>query len=198
MRRRFPRSDQISAAPTDDHLRVTIRANGDGSSRAGRLRVGMRVLIEGPYGTMTAGVRRKPRMLLMAAGVGITPIRALLEDSPYEPGETTLIYRYTQPGQAIFTDETATIAAARGVDVQWLAGPRRADNSWQSSVAGGDDAADHGRTVDDTTALHALVPDLVQHDIFVCGPPAWTSAVRRAARRNGVPREQIHTETFAW
>jgi len=180
----------ISAAPSDVGLRVTIRADGDGSSRAGRLQVGMRVLIEGPYGTMTAAQRRRPRMLLMAAGVGITPIRALLEDTLYEPGDTTLIYRFSQPRQAIFTEEITTIAAARGVEVHRLVGPRRVDGSWQ--------AADGDRTVDDAAALRALVPDLGQHDIFVCGPPAWTAAVRRAARRNGVPRDQIHTETFAW
>ncbi len=179
----------ISAAPTGDRLRVTIRADGDGSSRAGRLRVGMRVLIEGPYGTMTAGVRRKPRMLLMAAGVGITPIRALLEDTPYAPGETTLIYRISQPEHAIFTDEIASIAAARGVVVHVLVGPRLAGGSWQSAG---------GSALDDATALRALVPDLPQHDVFVCRPPAWTTAVRRAAQRIGVPREQVHTETFSW
>lgn len=188
----------ISAAPTDDRLRVTVRADGVGSGRTGRLRVGTRVLIEGPYGTMTAAMRRRPRLLLMAAGVGITPIRALLEDTPYEVGDTTLIYRFTEPGHAIFADEIRSIAASRGVAVHWLTGSRRADDSWQSSTNRVADRAADGIADDDAAALRTLVPDLGQHDIFVCGPSAWTAAVRRAARHNGVRREQIHTETFAW
>jgi predicted ferric reductase len=188
----------ISAAPADDRLRVTIRADGDGSGRAGTLRVGVRVLIEGPYGTMTAAVRGKPRLLLMAAGIGITPIRALLEDTPYAPGETTLIYRISQPGRAIFADEITEIAAERGVEVHWLVGPRRADGSWQGPSVGGTGQRGEVEGVDDTVALRRLVPDLDQRDVFVCGPPAWTSAVRRAARANGVPREYLHIESFTW
>lgn len=51
---------------------------------------------------------------------------------------------------------------------------------------------------DDVQALRDLVPDLAERDIFVCGPSAWTRAVRRAARSGGAAREQIHTEDFAW
>ena len=186
----------ISAAPTDDRLRVTIQAAGDGSGRAARLQPGTRVLVEGPYGTMTAERRRHPGLLAMAAGVGITPIRALLEDTPYAPGEAVLVYRYSSPEHEIFVAEIATLAERRGVRVIHLPGPRRSDGSWRPSGV-----ADHGADVggvDDVRALGDLVPDLADRDIFVCGPPAWTRAVRRAARSVGAAREQIHTEDFAW
>lgn len=179
----------ISAAPQQDRLRVTIQAAGDGSTRAARLRPGTRVFIEGPYGTMTAERRRHPRMLLMAAGVGVTPIRALLEDSPYAPGETTLIYRYTEHEHAVLTAEIDEIAARRGVRVCYLPGSRRADGSWQP---------DGPRRLDDAEALARLVPDLAHHDAFVCGPPSWTTAARKALHRAGVARDQVHTEDFAW
>jgi predicted ferric reductase len=179
----------ISAAPQPDRLRITIQAAGDGSARAARLRPGTRVFIEGPYGTMTAERRRHPRMLLMAAGVGITPIRALLEDSPYAPGETTLIYRYTEDEHAVLTTEIDDIAARRGVRVRYIAGPRRADGSWQPAGA---------HRLDDAEALSRLVPDLGHHDTFVCGPPQWTTAARKALYRAGVARDQVHTEDFAW
>ena len=179
----------ISAAPQQDRLRMTIQAAGDGSTRAARLRPGTRVFIEGPYGTMTAERRRHPRMLLMAAGVGVTPIRALLEDSPYAPGETTLIYRYTEHEHAVLTAEIDEIAARRGVRVCYLPGPRRADGSWQP-------AGPH--RLDDAEALAGLVPDLTHHDAFVCGPPQWIAAARKALHRAGAARDQVHTEDFAW
>ena len=180
----------ISAAPGADRLRVTVQAAGDGSARAGRLRPGTRVFLEGPYGSMTAERRRHPRVLLMAAGVGITPIRALLEDMPYAPGEATLVYRYSHAGDAVLTREIDAIAAHRGVDVRYLPGPRRAEGSWLPSGADG--------VRDDADGLTRIVPDVPDRDIFVCGPPAWIKAVSRAARAAGADREQIHTEDFAW
>jgi predicted ferric reductase len=180
----------ISAAPTDNQLRVTIQARGDGSARADRLRPGTRVFLEGPYGSMTADRRQHARLLLMAAGVGITPIRALLEDTPYGPGEAMLIYRVSTAADAILADEIDRIAARRDVAVRYLAGPRRADGSW---LPAGTDLP-----VDDSAALLQIVPDVAQRDLFVCGPPAWMAAVRRAARTAGVRTDQIHTEDFGW
>lgn len=179
----------ISAAPHDDRLRLTARTDGDGDTRLAGLPPGTRALIEGPYGTMTAARRRRPRMLLCAAGVGITPIRALLEDAPFQPGEATLIYRHSGHGRPIFRDELIELTDRRGVELIMLPGARAADDSWQSAnVEGQADAA----------ALAELVPDVADRDIYVCGPLPWIAAVRRAARGCGAINDQIHSEDFAW
>jgi predicted ferric reductase len=178
----------ISAAPDERHLRVTIRDVGSKTARASRLRPGTRVYIEGPYGSMTAQRRTMPRLLLMAAGVGITPIRALLEDTPYEPGEAILLYRRTDEHDAVLAGEIEELARLRGVDVRHIVGPRRRDGSWLP--------AGSGRS--DVEALRDMVSDVADRDIFVCGPPPWMTAVRRAAVAAGAHRKQIHTEDFAW
>jgi ferredoxin-NADP reductase len=46
--------------------------------------------------------------------------------------------------------------------------------------------------------LRHFVPDIGEHDVFVCGPDNWTEVVISSARRAGVPAERIHTERFAW
>ena len=178
----------ISDAPRGDELRVTIQAAGEGSARAALLRPGTRVAIEGPYGTMTAERRRHPKMLVMAAGVGITPMRALIADTPFPPGAATLIYRYSTEQHAIFREELEGIAARRGVELHFLPGARAADGSWLPIGAEGDDIEE----------LKRLVPDIADRDIYLCGPASWISSVRRAARAVGVSRRQIHTEDFAW
>lgn len=178
----------ISDAPTDDRLRVTIQAAGDGSARAAGLKPGTRVLIEGPYGTMTAEQRRYPRVLFLAAGVGITPLRALIEDTPYAPGEARLIYRYSAGDHAIFERELTDLETRRGMDVTYLPGSRRDPVSWLPDGFGRSDSDE----------LLALVPDLVDRDIYVCGPPAWIRAVKKAAIAAGAKRDQIHSEDFAW
>ncbi|WP_329261454.1 ferredoxin reductase family protein [Streptomyces sp. NBC_01478] len=180
----------LSAAPTPDRLRITIKSAGDGSERAARLTPGTRALIEGPYGTLTARRRTQPGLLLMAAGIGITPMRALLEDAPYAPGEATLVYRYGADEHAVFADELRAIAADRGVELILLPGPRRADTSWQ--------AAGPVHLDDDVQVLEQLVPDIAHRDVYVCGPPTWITAVREAARGAGAHRDSIHTEEFAW
>ena len=128
-------------------------------------------------------------MLLMAAGVGITPIRALLEDTPYTPGETVLLYRYTDRHDAVLAEELSELAQRRGVEVRHLVGPRRHDGSWLPPQAG---------QIEDADALRQLVPDVADCDIFICGPTPWMKAVERAAVAAGASRTQIHTEDFAW
>ena len=44
--------------------------------------------------------------------------------------------------------------------------------------------------------LRALVPDIAERDVYLCGPPAMIDAIHDNLRRAGVGRRQIHTERF--
>lgn len=72
----------LSAAPWPDGLRITVKALGDSSASLVHLRPGTRVWFEGPYGVFGRWQRHGSRILLIAGGVGITPIRALYESLP--------------------------------------------------------------------------------------------------------------------
>jgi ferredoxin-NADP reductase len=80
----------------------------------------------------------------------------------------------------VFRDELTTLAGLRGVTVHFLTGHRR--------QLGYDPLA--------ADVLAANVPDLREHDVYVCGPDGMTAAVVAALRRAGVPRRQLHHETF--
>src|SRR6266508_180366 len=84
----------LSAAPNDHWLRLTVKTVGDHTARLRRLRPGVRVYVEGPAGEFTADRRTRSKTLLIAAGSGIAPIRALLEEVP--PGAVVL-YRASTP-----------------------------------------------------------------------------------------------------
>jgi predicted ferric reductase len=180
----------LSAAPEGDRLRISIRESGDGSARAAELKPGTKALIEGPYGTMTSHTRRWPRMLLIAAGVGVTPMRALLEDTAYGPGEATLIYRYSSDADRLFKEELEELAVRRGVDLVMLPGSRASLDSWLPA-----DLAAEGEEV---AVLRHAVADVTCRDVYVCGPPPWAASVRETLRQAGVRKEDIHTEVFAW
>src|SRR3954468_18558338 len=104
----------LSAPVINDRMRITVKALGDHSHALTRLRPGTRVFAEGPYGAMTAAVRRNRKVLLVAGGVGITPLRALFQTLPAERGELTLIYRASSDADVIFRPELEQLADRRG------------------------------------------------------------------------------------
>lgn len=171
----------LSAPPQPHQLRITVKALGDGSSALATLRPGTPVLAAGPYGAFTAHRRRRPRVLLLAGGVGITPLRTLWETLPARRGEITLVYRANRPEEVLFRRELDAIAQRRGATVHYLVGP-----------PGGE----HDPFVDGR--LRDLVPHLNAHDVFVCGPPGFTAAATSALARAGLPRRQVHDEQFAF
>ncbi len=95
----------LSAAPDGRHLRVTAAHVGDGTQRLASLRPGTRVLVEGPYGRLHPGVRTRRKVLLMGAGIGITPIRAMLEGLDQDPGEVVVIHRASTREQLVLGAE---------------------------------------------------------------------------------------------
>ncbi|MGC9667738.1 ferric reductase-like transmembrane domain-containing protein [Planosporangium sp. 12N6] len=181
----------LSAAPRPDWLRITVKSLGDDSRRVAALRPGTKVLVEGPYGQLTAGRRTARRVTMIASGVGITPLRALLDELPYAPGDATLLYRARSEADLAFRGELEHLAAVRGVRVRYLLGPRGRDGSWLPAGWGADDRAD-------LAGLRHLVPDIAGHDVYVCGPDPWMAAVVRAARAAGVPDARLHLERFTW
>ncbi|MEV6624869.1 ferredoxin reductase family protein [Amycolatopsis sp. NPDC051106] len=180
----------LSAAPDGRRLRITAKDLGAGSLRLAAVPAGTRVLIEGPYGAITDSVRKAPKVAMFASGIGITPLRALLEEMPYRPGDAVLCYRASTPAQLVLRRELDTLAARRGARVLYLPGRRAWDRaSWLP--------AGYGTTTDEV-ALRQFVPDIAEHEVFVCGPGAWTDAVIACVRRAGVPAAQVHSERFGW
>jgi ferredoxin-NADP reductase/DMSO/TMAO reductase YedYZ heme-binding membrane subunit len=180
----------LSAAPTRDSLRITAKNLGDGSARLAGLRPGTRVVVEGPYGRLHDGVRTRRRITLLASGIGVTPMRALMEALPYGPGELTLIYRARETRDLVFRRELDELASQRGARVFYVLGKRlRGRASWLPNSAA---------HLSDPGALRELVPDIAHHDVYVCGSGPWMDAAQAAALGAGVPPEHIHLERFTW
>ncbi|GAB3140007.1 ferredoxin reductase family protein [Microbispora hainanensis] len=174
-----PNPYSLSAPPGAGEMRITVKDLGDQSRRLAGLRPGTRVLAEGPYGAFTAGGRRARKVLLVAGGVGITPLRALFESVPAAPGDLTLLYRARDERHLVFRAELEEIATARGATLHYCVGPRAliGDPFTPATLAG-------------------LVPDLTDHEAYVCGPAEMTNTVTAALRAAGVPKRRIHHESF--
>jgi predicted ferric reductase len=169
----------LSRAPDGRSLRITVKALGDHSARVGDIPVGTRVVAEGPFGVFTEAARRRENVLLIAGGIGITPIRALMEEMG---GEIIVLYRAVSDDDLVFRAELDRLAAERGIELQYIVG---------------DHATEEGSRLLSPAHLRELVPDIEDRDIFVCGPPAMTEAAVRNVRAAGVRRRHIHAERFA-
>jgi predicted ferric reductase len=166
----------LSAPPRPDRLRITVKALGDHSAAVALLRPGTRVWAEGPYGSLTADRATGHRSLLIAAGVGVTPLRALFETLP---GEVTLLYRARSVEDLALGGELEAIARWRGAQVLYaLNGPRGE------------------RPPLTAESLRATFPGLRGHDVYICGPHGFARDVYEALRAAGVPDRRIHHESF--
>jgi len=180
----------LSAAPDGRTLRITVAHQGDGSWALASIRTGTRVLFEGPHGRLHEGVRTRGKVLLMASGIGITPMRALLEDLDQRPGEVTLVYRVRSDRECILMDELNALVQARQARCFVVAGHRVSGrDSWLPQ---------HAAHVSDAEALRLIAPDIADHDVFICGSPGWVKAARLAAARAGVPPGHVHVENFSY
>ena len=173
----------LSAAPTQDRLRITVKAVGTYTSRIASVKPGTRILFEGPFGSFVGSRRRHQGAVMIAGGIGITPVRSLLEEFT-EVSPLTVIYRTIKSEDLVLLDEIKHLAARTGADVHCVTGDHRDSPEGSGELLG----PDH---------LKQLAPDLKNRDVFICGPPAMTAAVLQSLKRAGVPRRNIHHEQFA-
>jgi predicted ferric reductase len=172
----------ISSAPNGAWLRITIKELGDWSTALRHVPIGTRVFVEGPYGAMTGARRTQHKVLFIAGGIGITPLRALLEALPGRPGDLTLIYRVRDAKEIVFRDELEELGRQRTMRIHYVIGRRDAFSGDPLGAA----------------ALERLVPDLGERDVYLCGPAPMMQRVEGTLRKIGLPARQIHAERFAY
>jgi ferredoxin-NADP reductase len=140
--------------------------------------MGTRVFIEGPYGRFTADAASGTKVLLVGAGVGITPLRSLLQDLD-EHADVAVLLRGSDERSIPLRDELTAEVGRRQGRIWEALGPRR-----RIAITG------------DT--LRRAMPDLAERDVFICGPEAFTGSIAAACREAGVPEARIHFESFVF
>jgi ferredoxin-NADP reductase len=136
--------------------------------------------VEGPYGAFTAGRASSPHVVLVGGGVGITPIRAIVEE--FKNGvQMDVIFRASKEEDLVLREELDYLAANSDgtIRVHYLVGARK----------------NHPM---DARALTKLVPSFADADIYICGPTPLVDSVRKAAQDVGVPKDKFHDEAFGY
>ena len=168
----------LSALPQAPFLRITVKGLGDQSNAVSRLKPGTRVYIEGPYGAFTRHARANDRVTLIGAGVGITPLRALLEDLP-KGVEVAVVIRASKAEELVHRDEIESLVKARRGHFFEMIGSRHEVRL-------------------DAQKLLSLVPQIGSSDVYICGPEGFTNEMLRAVSVLGVDDKHVHYEAFSF
>jgi len=176
----------FSAAPDGRTLRITVRNLGRQTNRIMKMKVGTPVSFEGPYGMLTEASRTTSSAVLIGSGIGITPIRALLEDPRFAAVDLTVILRGSDEENVYLWNEVYDLCVAKNASLRVLVGHRpRGVHTWLSA-----------ESFNKGDRLSSLAPNIKDADVFICGPLPWMDLVIRDAKRAGVPEARIHAERF--
>lgn len=164
------------------HLRLTFKQSGDYTSELALVKPGTRIIIDGPYGKFTNRFRKSDKLLLIAGGIGITPIISMLPDLAEQTSDIIIFYAARTAAEIAFTKELTKLVEHYHLKIFYVL----SDEPDYPGLTG----------FIDRQKLRGNVPDLSRREIYLCGPPPMMVMVAEALIEEGVPKSLIHTEKF--
>ncbi|MFW0753494.1 pyridoxamine 5'-phosphate oxidase family protein [Pseudomonas sp. H11T01] len=193
------RTYSLSSAPSDGFFRISVKREGIVSSHLHeQIQVGDLLEARAPQGHFTVASQERRPLVLLAAGVGVTPLLSMLREVVYQ-GQRT---RRTRPSWFIqssrslaeqpFRAELDELLEFTGDAVQVV----RLLTQPETQAREGEDFDLTGRI--DIALLKAVVlaEDFDQVDFFLCGPSRFTQGLYDGLRELDIRDERIHAETF--
>lgn len=190
------RTYSVSSAPSDTFFRISVKRDGLISSHLhSKIRVGDLIEARAPQGRFTVQADEHRPLVLLAAGVGVTPLLSMLREVIYE-GErirrtrpTWFIQSARSLAELAFRDELFELATRAKDKIRAL----RLLSQPEQHAREGEDFELAGRV--DVALLKALLP-LDDYDFYLCGPGAFTQALYDGLRELRIGDDRIHAETF--
>ena len=154
------------------------------------VRPGVRLRAAGPSGEFVLPGRRADKLLFLSAGSGVTPLMSMLRTlfDLAEDRDVVFVHSARTPADIIFREELALIAR-RLPRLQVVHVVERAGDEpgWPGL---------RGRLGPETLGL--LAPDLLDREVFCCGPAPYMKAVRGMLDAAGFDRARYHEESFSF
>lgn len=176
-----PHPFSLSNLPDNHALRISVKSSGDFTSQIYKIRKNTRVLIDGPYGTFTLPENNK-KILFIAGGIGITPVRSMLEQAVYKKYDPILLYSNRYEKEIVFKKELDLLSRQYRFPIYYF-------------VTEDPESGLHkGRITDNQ--ITRLVKDLKEREIYICGPQKMMAGLVSQLIKLRIPRKQIHFEQF--
>jgi len=178
----------ISSPPeVTGYLEISVKRQGTVSHTLhATLRPGALLSVKAPAGAFTYPDRDDRPLVLIAGGVGITPLISMARHALMaEPGRpVTLLYSARDAAGLAFHHEIAHAARRHS-----------SFRPFYALTGGTDRAGIYPRRIDEAL-LRATVPDLAHSIVMMCGPQSMIDAMRALLPRLGVPSDCIRFEVF--
>ena len=193
------RTYSLSSAPSDDFFRISVKRDGRVSTHLHeQIRVGDLLEARAPQGHFTVAPHERRPLVLLAAGVGITPLLSMLREVVYQGLRTRRIRPtwFIQSSRTLadqpFRHELDRLLEDAGDAVRVV----RLLSQPEAEAVQGEDFDLCGRI--DVALLKDLltVEDYDQPDFVVCGPGSFTQALYDGLRELDIRDSRIHAETF--
>lgn len=168
----------FSSIPGSDYIRITYKVSGDFTKQLERIMPGTRVLIDGPRGSFTADRAVTKNVLLIAGGIGVSPLLPIAETLLARGKNVHIIYSIREQTDAVFTPEFVHLKKTMG------------DHFALTHYETGDT----NRLTEVTLAPYTRYA--AELTVYICGPETMSQAVHGMLVSLGVPTKQILSERF--
>ncbi|MBU6958250.1 pyridoxamine 5'-phosphate oxidase family protein [Pseudomonas sp. CVAP len=193
------RTYSLSSAPSDEFFRISVKREGLVSSHLHEhIRVGDLIEARAPQGHFTVAANEQRPLVLLAAGVGITPLLSMLREVVYQ-GQRT---RRTRPTWLIQSSRSLADQPFRAELERLLEGADdavrvlRLLSQPEREALEGEDFDLTGRIDLALLKTILLVEDYDQLDFVLCGPSSFTQGLYDDLRGLDIRDQRIHAETF--
>ncbi|MEI7818862.1 MAG: ferredoxin reductase family protein [bacterium] len=175
----------MSREPGSDELRITPKAIGDFTTKLRNIPKGVPVVVDGPYGRFTPAIASHKKLVFIAGGIGITPIRAMLGAlaKSKDKRTMTLYYSARQPKDLVFKTELEKISKDLSLTIVYIVTEGELKGARKDML-----------TIE---SVRSDIKQLSHTDFFICGPPPMMAALRKDLMAQGVKSEDIHYEQFS-
>ena len=174
----------FSAAYNGSYIRLTIKALGDYTKKIEAFTPGTHVILDGPLGLFVRSKARREKFLFIAGGIGITPIRAMMETLAMERKDAVLLWGNKTESDIAFKQEfDAMHEYAPTIKIHHV-------------ISTPNTSYETGYIDKDKIAL--LVPDFNTREVFLCGPPVMMKIMLQNLKELGFDSSHIHYEKFSF
>lgn len=182
-----PFSFSSSAAAADGRIEMAIRELGDFTGDIGKVPVGRRAYIDGPYGAFTTG-HPADMHVLIAGGVGITPMMSIIRTLADQGDKRPVVLLYGSKDWDVITFREELEAMEARLDLTVVHVLENPPDDW---------TGERGFVTADVLRRH-LPPPYADHEYFICGPDVMMDAIESALERLSVPITKYHSERYSF
>lgn len=173
----------LSKQPDGKTIRITPKNVGDFTNLIPQIAPNTPILIDGPYGTFTKEVAKRNKILFIAGGIGITPIRSLIEETAKKGKDIVLLYSNKTKKEIVFKKEMDDLSRKYHFPVYYFLSQEK------------DPQFIGGRI--ERSKIEMMVADLKEREIYICGPSTMIDSIKKDLHSLGVPKSSLHFEKFS-